>query len=211
MLRVLDLFSGIGGFSLGLEKTGGFRTVAFCEIEAYPRRVLARHWPGVPIYDDVRSLSSQHLTADGVGPVDVICGGFPCQDISLAGRGAGIDGERSGLWREYARLVGELRPAYVVTHPRSALGGLVASSPTFPTSGMMQSGRLFQRAAWVSHTCESGCGLWPTPTSSNRDNAGGSNSRKAAKARGTYISGSVNPSLYEWLMGFPIGWTAITP
>ena len=55
-LRVLDLFSGIGGFSLGLERTGGFETVAFCEIEDYPRRVLAKHWPGVPIYDDVRTL-----------------------------------------------------------------------------------------------------------------------------------------------------------
>ncbi len=108
-LRVLDLFSGIGGFSLGLERTGGFETVAFCEIEDYPRRVLAKHWPEVPCYDDVRTLSAERLAADGIG-VDVICGGFPCQDISEAGYGAGIDGERSGLWREFARLIGEVRP-----------------------------------------------------------------------------------------------------
>lgn len=112
-LRVLDLFSGIGGFSLGLERTGGFETVAFCEIEEFPRRVLAKHWPGVPIYDDVRDLSRDRLAADGI-TIDAICGGFPCQDVSLAGARAGIDGERSGLWFEYARLVGELRPALVI-------------------------------------------------------------------------------------------------
>jgi DNA (cytosine-5)-methyltransferase 1 len=112
-LRVLDLFSGIGGFSLGLERTGGFETVAFCEIEDYPRRVLAKHWPGVPIYDDVRTLTADTLARDGIA-VDVICGGFPCQDLSAAGNLAGIDGERSGLWSEIARLVGELRPRFIV-------------------------------------------------------------------------------------------------
>ena len=113
MLKVLDLFSGIGGFSLGLERTGGFQTVAFCEIEEFPRRVLTKQWPGVPIYDDVRTLSAERLAADGIA-VDAICGGFPCQDISAAGEKAGIDGERSGLWREFARLIGELRPRVVL-------------------------------------------------------------------------------------------------
>lgn len=112
-LRVLDLFSGIGGFSLGLERAGGFETVAFCEIEGYPRRVLARHWPNVPCYDDVRTLTAARLAADGIA-VDVICGGFPCQDVSFAGKRAGLEGARSGLWREYARLIGELRPRFVI-------------------------------------------------------------------------------------------------
>ena len=85
MLKVLDLFSGIGGFSLGLERTGGFETVAFCEIEPFPRKVLAKHWPGVPIYDDVRTLTAERLAADGI-TVDVITGGFPCQDVSCAGK-----------------------------------------------------------------------------------------------------------------------------
>jgi DNA (cytosine-5)-methyltransferase 1 len=111
-LRVLDLFSGIGGFSLGLERTGGFDTVAFCEIEPFPRRVLAKHWPKVPCYDDVRTLTAARLAADGIG-VDVICGGFPCQDISVSGSGDGLDGERSGLWEEFHRLIGELRPSYI--------------------------------------------------------------------------------------------------
>lgn len=112
-LRVLDLFSGIGGFSLGLERTGGFETVAFCEIEEFPRAVLKKHWPEVPCYHDVRELTAERLASDGIA-VDAICGGFPCQDISNAGPRTGIDGERSGLWREYARLVGELRPQEVI-------------------------------------------------------------------------------------------------
>lgn len=120
-LRVLDLFSGIGGFSLGLERAG-MRTVAFCEIEPYPRRVLVKHWPGVPCYDDVRTLTAERLAADGI-VVDLICGGFPCQDLSVAGKQAGMDGERSGLWSEIARLVGELRPRYVVVENVSALLG----------------------------------------------------------------------------------------
>lgn len=112
-LRVLDLFSGIGGFSLGLERSGGFETVAFCEIEAFPRKVLAKHWPEVPIYEDVRTLTAERLAADGIA-VDVITGGFPCQDLSTSGSGLGLNGERSGLWREYFRLIRELRPVYVI-------------------------------------------------------------------------------------------------
>ena len=95
-LKVLDLFSGIGGFSLGLERTGGFETVAFCEIEGFCQKVLNKHWPDVPIYEDVRNI-------DYDGTVDVICGGFPCQDISIAGKGAGIEGEKSGLWKDRLR------------------------------------------------------------------------------------------------------------
>lgn len=118
VLRVLDLFSGIGGFSLGLERAGGFRTVAFCEIEPFSRAVLAKHWPGVPIHGDVRELRGCD-----VGPVEVICGGFPCQDISVAGKGAGLAGERSGLWGEFSRLIGEVRPFYVIVENVSALLG----------------------------------------------------------------------------------------
>lgn len=114
--KLLDLFSGIGGFSLGLERSGGFETVAFCEISAPCRHLLATHWPEVPIYEDVKTLK-----AEALGEIDAICGGFPCQDISLAGKGAGLAGERSGLWREYARLIGELRPRFVIVENVSAL------------------------------------------------------------------------------------------
>jgi DNA (cytosine-5)-methyltransferase 1 len=103
VLRVLDLFSGIGGFSLGLERTGGFRTVAFCEIEPFPRKVLAKHWPDVPIFEDVRKLHAEDLPE----PVDVICGGYPCQPFSIAGKRKGAEDDRH-LWPEIARLLREL-------------------------------------------------------------------------------------------------------
>ena len=128
-LKVLDLFAGIGGFSLGLDRAtlegaeyDGFTTVAFCEIEDFPRRVIAKHWPNVPCYRDVRELTADKLAADGIA-IDVICGGFPCQDISTAGKGAGLAGERSGLWSEIARLVGELRPRFVIVENVAALLG----------------------------------------------------------------------------------------
>ena len=112
-LKVLDLFSGIGGFSLGLERTGGFETVAFCEIEEFPRRVLAKHWPKVPCYHDVRELTADVLRRDGIS-VDVITGGFPCQDLSASGKQGGISAGRSGLWSEIVRLLGELGPEFAI-------------------------------------------------------------------------------------------------
>jgi DNA (cytosine-5)-methyltransferase 1 len=107
-VRVLDLFSGIGAFSLGLEQTG-MKTVAFCEIDPYCRAVLKKRWPGVPLFENICELKGEM-----VGAADVICGGFPCQDISIAGRRAGLGGENSGLWGEFFRLVCELRPKFVV-------------------------------------------------------------------------------------------------
>lgn len=117
-LRVLDIFAGIGGFSLGLERTGGFETVAFCEIEEFPRKVLRKHWPEVPILHDV---STADFTA--IGPVEVVTAGFPCQDISQAGKRAGLAGERSGLfWQIFraVRMVG--RPRIVLENVAAILG-----------------------------------------------------------------------------------------
>lgn len=131
-MRVLDLFSGIGGFSLGLERAG-MRTVAFCEIDPYCRAVLRKHWPNVPIYEDVRKLTLHDLFIDQCWPVDVICGGFPCQPFSSASRGrrTGSEDDRF-LWPEMLRLIHELRPAWVigenVTHiDRLALEQVVSS------------------------------------------------------------------------------------
>ena len=107
-LRVLDLFSGIGGFSLGLERTGGFETVAFCEIEPFCRRVLAKHWPHVPCYDDVTTCEFRQ------GQAHVIVGGFPCQDVSRAGKRAGISGSRSGLYGHLVRALRMVRPQYAI-------------------------------------------------------------------------------------------------
>lgn len=116
MLKTLDLFSGAGMFSLGLERTGGFETVAFCEIEDCAAKVLNKHWPDVPVFRDVREL-----THDQVRSVDVICGGFPCQDLSVAGKQAGLGGNQSGLWSEFRRLIGELRPGWVIVENVAAM------------------------------------------------------------------------------------------
>jgi len=105
-LKVLDLFSGIGGFSLGLERTGGFETVAFCEIDPFCQKVLKKHWPDVPIYNDVRKL-------DYDGSVDVITGGFPCQPFSTAGKRKGKDDDRH-LWPSMLRLIQKYRPSWIV-------------------------------------------------------------------------------------------------
>jgi DNA (cytosine-5)-methyltransferase 1 len=111
-MRVLDLFSGIGGFSLGLERAG-MQTVAFCEIEPYCRAVLRKHWPNVPCYEDVRTLTAERLREDGIGSIDVICGGFPCQPFSQAGKRLAEKDVRH-LWPEYFRIIKECRPSWVI-------------------------------------------------------------------------------------------------
>ena len=111
-MKVLDLFSGIGGFSLGLHRAG-METVAFCEIEPYCQKVLAKNFPGVPIYDDVRTVTAERLRADGIDRVDLVCGGFPCQPFSVAGKQQGKDDHRH-LWPEMFRIIQEVRPTWVI-------------------------------------------------------------------------------------------------
>jgi DNA (cytosine-5)-methyltransferase 1 len=113
MLRHLDLFSGIGGFSLGMEATGGFKTVAFCEIEKFPRKVLKKHWPYVKQYKDIKELTNEQLETDGIIPIDIITGGYPCQPFSVAGSQRGEKDKRH-LWPEMFRLVKECRPTWVI-------------------------------------------------------------------------------------------------
>lgn len=119
-LYVLDLFSGIGGFSLGLERAG-FQTAAFCEINPFCRHILKKRWPGIPVFKDIRQLDTTTLARAGLSPINVICGGFPCQDISSAGKGAGLAGKRSGLWSHFARLISEIKPEYIVIENVSML------------------------------------------------------------------------------------------
>jgi DNA (cytosine-5)-methyltransferase 1 len=114
-VNVGSLFAGIGGFELGLERAG-FKIEWQVEIDHYCRAVLERHFPKARRFEDVRAVGAANLD-----PVDVICGGFPCQDLSNAGKGAGIDGARSGLWSEFARIVRELRPRYVLVENVPAL------------------------------------------------------------------------------------------
>jgi DNA (cytosine-5)-methyltransferase 1 len=111
-VNVLDLFSGIGGFSLGLERAG-FTTVAFCEIDPYARAVLRKHWPDVPCYGDIHEVTAGRLDRDGVGRIDLVCGGYPCQPFSHAGQQRGHEDPRH-LWPQMRRVIGEVRPAWVV-------------------------------------------------------------------------------------------------
>lgn len=114
-MNVGSLFAGIGGFDLGLQRAG-MRVDWQVELDPHCRAVLARHFPEAERFEDVRAVGAASLA-----PVDLICGGFPCQDLSAAGKGAGLAGARSGLWAEYARIVCELRPRYVVVENVPAL------------------------------------------------------------------------------------------
>ena len=107
-LKILDLFSGIGGFSLGLEATGHFETKAFCEIEPYCQQILKKHWPEVPIFNDIRTLKGTDI-----GTIDIITGGYPCQPFSVAGKQKAEQDPRH-LWPEYFRLIQELKPTWVI-------------------------------------------------------------------------------------------------
>ena len=113
MLKHLDLFSGIGGFSLGLENAGLVKTVAFCDFDKYCQQVLQKNFPGVPVYGDVKELNYDKLKADGINKIDIITGGYPCQPFSVAGRKKGEEDPRH-VWPEMFRLIRELKPSWVI-------------------------------------------------------------------------------------------------
>ena len=117
-MRMIDLFSGIGGFALAAEWCWkeDLEIVTFCEIEDFPKKILKKNFPTIPIHDDIRTFNG-----DNFKNIDLITGGFPCQDISSAGKGAGIEGERSGLWTEMYRIISEIRPRYAIIENVSML------------------------------------------------------------------------------------------
>jgi DNA (cytosine-5)-methyltransferase 1 len=112
MLKMLDLFSGIGGFSLAASWTGAIETVAFCEIEPYCQKVLHKHWPDTPIYSDIKELNGYEVVREH-GSVDIVCGGFPCQPFSCAGKQRGKEDDRY-LWPEMFRVIQETKPTWVI-------------------------------------------------------------------------------------------------
>ncbi len=112
MYETLDLFSGIGGFSLGLG-WAGFTTVAFCEYDEKAQLVLKKHWTDIPIFPNIRHLTYEGLKAYEIKTIDVICGGFPCQPFSTAGKQRGTEDDRY-LWPEMFRLIKEIRPTWVI-------------------------------------------------------------------------------------------------
>lgn len=111
-LKILDLFSGIGGFSYAAERlVGGYETVGFCEIDPFCQKVLKKHWPNVPVHDDVRKLANEADRFRGL--VDVVCGGYPCQPFSLAGVRKGQEDDRH-LWPEMLRIIQAAKPRFVI-------------------------------------------------------------------------------------------------
>jgi len=109
-MKFISLFSGIGGFDLAFERAG-MECVAVCEIDKNAQSVLRRHFPKAELFDDVRKVGKE---THGRKTIDLVCGGFPCQDVSIAGRRAGLAGERSGLWFEFARIIDEIEPRWVI-------------------------------------------------------------------------------------------------
>ena len=130
MLTIGSLFSGIGGFELGLEQTGGFKTIWQCEIDPFCQQVLAKHWPNVKRFSDITSMGID----EDIPYVDVICGGFPCQPVSVAGKRKGDCDER-WMWPEFYRIICQVRPKWVIIEN---VPGLLS----------FDSGRLFRSVLW---------------------------------------------------------------
>ena len=119
MIRILDICSGIGGFSLGLESTGGFDTVAFCEFDDFCRKVLNKHWPDVPIYEDLKEIGNEPERI--IQDFDLICGGIPCQPFSVAGKKKGKEDDRH-LWPYMYEIIKHKKPTWVIVEN---VGGFV--------------------------------------------------------------------------------------
>jgi len=116
-VKIGSLFAGIGGFELGLERAiPGAETIWQVEQDAFCQSILKKHWPHAQIFDDVCAVGAHNLP-----PVDILCGGFPCQDISLAGKGEGLNGKKSGLWFEMRRIISELRPSIIILENVAAI------------------------------------------------------------------------------------------
>jgi DNA (cytosine-5)-methyltransferase 1 len=238
-LRLLDTFSGIGGFSYAAERiVGGFETVAFVEREPYCQQILGKHWPNVPIYDDITTFSPEPYSAD------VVCGGFPCQDISTAGKQAGIkEGTRSGLFYELIRVVHLVRPRYVVLENVAAIvsngldtvlgelaeAGFDAEWACIPASAV---GACHQRNRWwlvayADHGNKQATkpingfkGQTAAPNGCGEDAANATSPRLERRWRAGQLPNNfvptgggtyLNPSFVEEMMGFPVGWTALKP
>jgi len=199
-LKLLDTFSGIGGFSYAAEKiVKGFETIAFVECEPFCQKILNKHWPHVPIFDDIKTYSPEPHSAD------IITAGFPCQDISVAGRQAGIkQGTRSGLFYELMRVICQLRPRYVVLENVAAI---TSNGLDIVLGSLAQAGYDTEwsciRAAAREH----------------KDSGPNVNYEKLAKK--SRLSGVLvlncshqlggatylNPCFVEEMMGYPVGWT----
>lgn len=219
----LALFAGAGGGILGGHLLR-WRTVCAVERDAYAAQVLAQRQndgllPPFPVWSDVCSFDGRPWR----GLVDVVSGGFPCQDIAVCGNGAGIEGTRSGLWKHMGRIIDEVRPrfAWLENSPCSSAEALPWSSVTLPKWGMTRSGIVYQRRNAARRIVATGSGSWPTPVASMaKGSSPASLIRKSGRDRSrdrldhavmALHGGPLNPEWVEWLMGWPIGWTDLRP
>ena len=239
-MNELALFAGAGGGILGGHLLG-WRTVCAVEWNSYAASVLVarqndRHLPAFPIWDDVQTFDGRAWR----GRVDVVSGGFPCQDISAAGKGAGIDGERSSMWKHMARIIDEIRPqfAFVENSPMLALRGLGRVLGDLAELGYDARWGVLGGDTLEYPSYESECGLWPAPTCEGWGSEGAQKQllRKVEAGELTHEiaermmvrhfrscvtkpSGNfpwrdgmiLNLSFYEHLMAWPHSWTDIAP
>jgi len=214
-LRLLDTFSGIGGFSLAARWLGGYETVQFVERELYCRTILRKHWPSVPISTDICTFKPAN------GFADVITAGFPCQDISTAGKRAGIaHGTRSGLFYELMRVICLVRPKYVVLENVAAIVGfgLDAVGGRWPKQGTILNGRAYAHQMLEPVTAATDGGLLPTPSATEANGTCSKRFPGSLHYKGSRVSEAlrtcetdpllVHPGFCEELMGYPINWTA---
>jgi hypothetical protein len=220
-VNVLDLFSGIGGFSLGLERAG-MRTVAFCESEPYPASVLAARWPSLPVYPDVRELTADRLAADRIAPPKSSAEASPAKtSVSLAVALALLEHDQGcGVSSRVSLASFDPVTSSWRTSQHCLSGELETFLETWPESGMTRSGRLYPRAPWVRHICDDECSLWPTPTASMDGRGFGiplhersGRYKRSTVSRIRALIGEhgwrIHPRFTEALMGFPTEWSAI--
>lgn len=207
-----SLFSGIEGFGLGAA-FAGIKTLWSCEYEEYQASIIKKNFgEDHEINRDIGTYSNPTF-------VDIISGGFPCQDISVAGKGVGIVGERSGLWAEMYRVIREVRPRYIIIEnsPMLLIRGFerVLCNP-FPKSGMMQNGNVYQAPTLAYNRVGNGYIVLPTPVKTTAHGAARDRYFGSPTYRGNiqeYIrdgeqdSQYPHPALLENIMSFPIGWT----
>lgn len=210
-----SLFSGVGGFETGAEWVG-IDTLWNCEIEPFQRSILKKHFPNTKQYEDIKELSNP-------GYVDIISGGFPCQDISIAGKGVGITGSRSGLWSEMHRVIREVRPRYVIIEnsPMLLVRGFERVLCDLSKQGMMRNGNVYRTPPLDSTIIVKGCTLLPTPTKSNNKRGGFKSGIRLKQYLSRHQNNTVDflslkgftkcqiVSILESMMGFEIGHTEL--